>query len=122
MNSSLFVTWNLRGLGSRIKRAAVRRVIGKLKPGVVFIQESKKEAIDECFISQICGRQFRFSFAFSPSVGAAGGLISVWDVSFFRLKHSIIHSKYIICVGTLLNDKLEVGLINIYAPNDGSER
>ncbi|GMJ14282.1 hypothetical protein HRI_005097400 [Hibiscus trionum] len=122
MKSSLFVTWNLRGLGSRTKRAAVRRVLGKLKSGVVLIQESKKEVVDECFISQICGRQFRFSFAFSPSEGAAGGIITVWDDSFFRLKFSIIHSKYVACVGTLLNEKLDVAIINIYAPNDVSER
>ncbi|GMI67867.1 hypothetical protein HRI_000456000 [Hibiscus trionum] len=122
MNSSLFLSWNLRGLGRKLKRAAVKKVIGRLKPGAIFIQESKKEIVDTVLISQICRRQSRYSFVFSPSAGASGGLISCWDDTFFSFKRSIIHSRYIVCIGTLLNLNLEVALVNIYAPNDCSER
>ena len=39
------ILWNVRGLGRSEKRFAIKRMVRELKPGIVFIQESKLESI-----------------------------------------------------------------------------
>ncbi|GMJ01242.1 hypothetical protein HRI_003793400 [Hibiscus trionum] len=122
MNSTYFLSWNTRGLGSRIKRGAVKKVVVRLKPGVIFIQESKKKLVDIIVFSQICGQNQRYSFAFSPSIGASGGLVSCWDEDFFSLKQNIIHSRFIASVGTIRPLDMKCVLVNVYALNNHSDR
>ena len=70
------VTWNVRGLDRPEKKKAVRRLFSQRKCDMIFIQESKLEAVDS--------RLWRVSTEHRPqagefvsSVGAAGGLISM---------------------------------------------
>ncbi|GMJ04145.1 hypothetical protein HRI_004083700 [Hibiscus trionum] len=119
---NLFWSWNVRGLGNRVKRASVKKTVAKSKPGVLFLQESKRENVDDCLISQICGRHHNFSFIYFTSIGASGGLISCWNESFFIKKSNIIHIRYIVLVGKLLTLDKDCALINIYALNNHSER
>ena len=41
------ISWNVRGLGRGEKRAAVKRMGTESKPGMLFIQESKLEIIND---------------------------------------------------------------------------
>ena len=65
------VTWNVRGLGRPKKKRAVRRLFSQRKCDMIFIQESKLEAVDSRLWH---GPQ---AGEFVSSVGAAGGLISM---------------------------------------------
>ncbi|GMI71546.1 hypothetical protein HRI_000823900 [Hibiscus trionum] len=122
MNSTLCVSWNTRGLGSSTKRAAIRKQILKLKPGLIFIQESKRENVDIALIAQLCGRNSNFNYVFSPSTGAAGGLITCWDDDFFAQQNTSIHKRFIASVGIIKQIGLKCIAINLYAPNSHAER
>ena len=50
---------------------------------VACIQETKKESFDRKFIKSCCPKQFD-NFAFSPSVGASGGILVVWNSKIFQ--------------------------------------
>ncbi|GMI78058.1 hypothetical protein HRI_001475100 [Hibiscus trionum] len=122
MTSHIAIYWNVRGMGSRVKRDAIRRVIERTKPCVIFFQESKKEKVDASLITQLCGRQNDYSFHFSASNGASGGLITCWEETFFECESSTTSSRYISLTGKLRNSNLKCQLINVYAANNHSER
>ena len=75
--------WNIRGLNSDDKQLALREKITESGCAVACIQETKKESFDRKFIKSCCPKQFD-NFAFSPSVGASGGILVVWNSKIFQ--------------------------------------
>ncbi|GMI94890.1 hypothetical protein HRI_003158300 [Hibiscus trionum] len=59
---------------------------------------------------------------FNPSVGLAGGLVTLWDSNFFTMESSVLNQRYIILIGTLSKWGKKVCVVNLYAPNDDGER
>lgn len=47
-------SWNVRGLGDRDKRAAVKDVIRSSKADIVLIQESKLSSMLDLLIKEVC--------------------------------------------------------------------
>lgn len=41
------ISWNVRGLGLRLKRRAIRGVLRRNRADIIFIQESKREKLTE---------------------------------------------------------------------------
>ena len=39
-------TWNIRGLGSNVKKRFLAKLIKKRKPDMMFVQETKLEAVE----------------------------------------------------------------------------
>jgi len=72
------IFYNVRGLGGFEKRGEVQRLVSKKKPYVLCIQESKLGVVDDMIVSSIWGTSL-YGFSFQPSVGASGGLLTVWD-------------------------------------------
>ncbi|GMI87637.1 hypothetical protein HRI_002433000 [Hibiscus trionum] len=122
MNNVIAASWNIRGLGRNEKKAAVRNRAIKTRAKLVFLQESKIQRMDQWVLGKICERASNFSFLFSPSVGSAGGLISLWDQSFFGIASYRIFTSLIAMVGTISEVNLQCTLINVYAPNKAEER
>ncbi|KAL4353131.1 hypothetical protein GQ457_06G018130 [Hibiscus cannabinus] len=116
MNCS-FLSWNTRGLGRPEKLRSVVSTMKECKVRVVFLQETKISVLKPGFKSRLCGQTFR-GFEFSPSNGASGGLITLWDTDFFSIECQVIKDRFIVLVGTIVRLKLKCGLVNIYAPND----
>src|ERR1041385_4555070 len=87
MNSSSFrnwrvLCWNVRGLNYDERQRDVRSKIEESGCSVVCLQETKCDAFDMRLIRKFCPRRFD-NFAFSPSVGASGGILIVWCSSMF---------------------------------------
>ena len=70
----LILSWNVRGLGSGVKRRMVKGVVLRLKPEVLFIQESKLKVFDSRVI-QVVGGQWLSRGVGVEAVGASGGLL-----------------------------------------------
>ncbi|GMI92896.1 hypothetical protein HRI_002958900 [Hibiscus trionum] len=60
--------------------------------------------------------------AFTPALGASGGLYTLWDPSHFKMETKIVEQRAIVLTGFLPQLKKKVGLINVYAPNESGER
>ncbi|XVE94527.1 hypothetical protein REPUB_Repub02eG0016400 [Reevesia pubescens] len=115
------LTWNVRGLGKSVKRRAVKKLILNTKPLAILLQETKLQQVDDFIVRSLWGTS-NISWEFSGSLGASGGLITLWDENFFRLESKFIAQRYILLVGTLIPLNLKCILGNIYAPNDDNER
>jgi hypothetical protein len=77
---SLF--WNIRGINSQEKWDAISDKINESSCNVLCLKETKREAFDAYYIKKFYLRSL-IKFAFSPSIGASGGLLTVWNSSLF---------------------------------------
>ncbi|GMI79802.1 hypothetical protein HRI_001649500 [Hibiscus trionum] len=115
------LSWNVRGLGRHEKVRAVRKTIWACKAGVILLQETKLDSQKVGVCKRLRGNRFG-DYAFSPEIGSAGGLLSLWDASVFVEDNRIAQDRVIIILGTLVEAKLRIGVCNVYDPNDQSER
>jgi len=109
------LSWNVRGLNSEKKWDAIRDKIVESGCDIVCLQETKRETFDLQFLRKFCPKSFD-AFEFLPSVGASGGVITIWKSHLFD--GSLIFSNdYGISVEfTSKHNAIEWVLTNIYAP------
>jgi exonuclease III len=74
--------WNVRGLNSDNRQREVRSKIEESECDVICLQETKCESFDWTLIRNFFPKRFD-NFAFSPSMGASGGIIVIWNSSVF---------------------------------------
>ena len=117
----IILSWNIRGLGAKIKRSSIRNLINKHHPQVVFIQESKIENLTQKTINSIW-KDSQIKWASSPSQGNSGGIVSLWDSSFFQLELLESEKHWIAISGHIPSIDLKCSLINIYCPCTIDER
>jgi hypothetical protein len=79
------------------------------------LQETKCAAFDIRYLKNFCPRRFN-QFAFSPSYGASGGLLTAWNGNLFS--RDVIDSNHfaLIVKLTSLHSGQEWHLTNIYGP------
>lgn len=74
--------WNVTGLNSNARQRAVRQKMDESQCAIACFQETKCTSFDIRTIRKKNPRRFD-CFAFSPSVGASGGILVVWNSSVF---------------------------------------
>jgi exonuclease III len=72
------ISYNIRGLGGLAKKKEIQKLISSQKPKVLCIQETKMEVIEQSIITWMWGSS-DCDFAFKPSEGRSGGLLTIWD-------------------------------------------
>ncbi|KAK3217733.1 hypothetical protein Dsin_011703 [Dipteronia sinensis] len=115
------ISWNVRGLGRLEKRRAVRKLVNKLKPSFLFIQESKVRSVYYRLVTLLGGRIITKGMIID-AVGSSGGLISLWSEDAFSAKECVNIDRCSIILGELAILKKEVVICNVYAPNTDAER
>lgn len=114
------ISWNIRGLGSYVKKKFLSKLIKKRKPDMVFVQETKLESTERFVVQKMWGGP-KMEFVSSNSVGASGGLITIWNTDFFKVTNIITHRSFVYLEGVLLNS-FPCVLVNVYAPNEVGNR
>ncbi|XP_073355017.1 uncharacterized protein [Aegilops tauschii subsp. strangulata] len=81
-------------------------------------QETKRESFDLAFIKTFCPKRFD-KFAFAPSMGASGGIITIWNSSLFvgTLWFTDSFAVGVSFVSTQSNEAWN--LVNVYGPCSG---
>jgi mannosylglycoprotein endo-beta-mannosidase len=77
-------SYNIRGLGSRVKRSLIKELVLKEKVDFLAIQETKLEAISDGICFSLWGGE-DCCWAFLPSEGSSGGILSIWRKSSSKL-------------------------------------
>jgi exonuclease III len=73
----ILISLNIRGVGGLLKLASMRRLLDKIRPTVIFLQETLVEAE--------AARNFLFALrpdwmvCAASSIGNSGGLLAAWD-------------------------------------------
>ncbi|KAL8530707.1 hypothetical protein ACS0TY_007661 [Phlomoides rotata] len=109
------MTFNVRGLGKRMKRKEVKSIIKNNDMDLCCIQETKLEKLESRIGYEIWPGN-DFDWAWRDAEGRSGGLISIWNRKLFE-KTSSWHSKGLLVVnGRWLEDNGGMVIINVYAP------
>ena len=114
------ISWNYRGVGSKIKEEAMLDLISPHQPDICLIQETKME---EAAFLQVSKKFWKKKGIIALSYrGASGGIGTLWDDT----KFEVVDIKNIIhWILTLLRQKDSnslVSIFNIYAPNSYVEK
>ncbi|XVF38861.1 hypothetical protein REPUB_Repub20aG0138600 [Reevesia pubescens] len=105
------MSWNVRGISSDGKQDRVRRLINRVNPNVVLVQETKSKKCDNLLISKLWPFG-KVDWLFSPADGASGGLISLWDRKVFdKWEHRI--EKQVIGIRDFNNFINEAELVDL---------
>ena len=117
----ILLSWNIRGLGAKVKRSSIRKLIGKQDPHMVFIQETKLEKICPKILRSIWNDSDIESH-FSPSQGSSGGLLSLWKKCFFDLVEAKCERNWIMLTGKIIALDFKCSFVNLYNPCDLNDR
>jgi exonuclease III len=109
------LTYNVRGLGGGEKKAEVRRLVYEKKPLVLCIQETKLESMNEHLVKSLWGEGVH-NYSYQPSIGASGGLVTVWDASRIDVTSSVSFSHVLVIKGKVLLTGEDFVIFNVYAP------
>ncbi|KAK2356846.1 DNA-(apurinic or apyrimidinic site) endonuclease [Trifolium repens] len=116
------VSWNIRGLGGLEKRKEVRKLVGDLSPSILCLQETKTQTFDASLSLTLWGNSSH-AFSYRPSVGASGGLVTIWDSSKVEVWSSESREHVLWSHGRFISSGVEFSVANVYAPcEDGAKQ
>lgn len=109
------LNWNIRGINDDKKWLAIANKISEADCAIVVVQEIKRESFDSAYIRNFCHRKLS-KFDYLPSVGAFGGLITIWNEQFFTGR-TICKNEFSLSIEftSKLNGNKWI-LTNIYGP------
>jgi exonuclease III len=109
-----YVSWNCRGLGSKIKEEALRDIVRLERPEVLLIQETKMEDAD---LLRISPKFWKKGLGKAVSArGASGGLATFWDSTKLELKEEFCTLHWIYTKLIHKDSGHQVSLFNLYVP------
>lgn len=111
------ISLNVRGIGTADKSKWVRQLICNEKPMVIGIQETKMNYLDENLVNSIWGSD-NFGYAKVDAIGSSGGILTVWDDTWFYDTRAMGEEGFLAVVGSWKGKEKLVGFINVYAPQD----
>ena len=88
------LSFNSRGLGSGVKRSAIKKLTLANNVDILCIQETKKESIDKTFCQYLWG-DGNVSWEAVPSTNAARGLLCLWNNDSFVVDRRVVGRGYI---------------------------
>ena len=113
--------WNVRGLNSEPKLLALSNAIASSGCAIICLQETKKPTIDNMFIKSCCPKRFD-KFAYIPSNGASGGIVTIWNSAIFT-GSVIMEEDFALAIKfRSTQSSQEWTLVNIYGPCQGDSR
>jgi exonuclease III len=113
----IVVSYNIRGLGGRVKRRSIRELVRAQKADFIALQESKLEVVSDALCYSLWGSE-DCNWAFLPAVGANGGIISIWSKSNSNLLFTFMGEGFVgVCLewGVL---RVKCFLVNVYSKCD----
>jgi hypothetical protein len=113
--------WNVRGLNSDKHQRALRSKIEESQCSIICIEETKYEYIDHKLIRKFCPKRFD-NFVYSPSVGAFGGILIIWNSSIFSGSLIEIQNYGIIMNFVSTHNGESWNLVSVYGPCQGELR
>ena len=83
------MTYNIRGLGGRIKRKVVKQLVKEKEVEMLCIQESKLEIVDLRICKQVWGDS-EVEWKVIPALNSAGGIITMWNKGDFSVTEEFL--------------------------------
>ncbi|GLT45515.1 hypothetical protein SLA2020_193430 [Shorea laevis] len=115
------ISFNVRGLGSLVKRKEISKLVRIENLDFLFLQETKLEGI-EMSLCRLLWNTDDFDWVMQKSNGNSGGLLCVWNKRNF-VKSSVVEGHgFIGILGEWGKQRLKCTFVNVYAPCDRQRR
>ncbi|MCH79282.1 cysteine-rich receptor-like protein kinase [Trifolium medium] len=111
-NKNMFSALSRAGKGKMASKDVAQ---GEKNPLIVCLQETKLQSCDNFLCSTLWGGT-PHAFSFRPSVGASGGLLTLWDTTEVEVWSSTSCEYVLWCHGRFLKSGEEFFIANVYAP------
>jgi hypothetical protein len=110
-------SFNIRGLEGRVKSRLIKEMVSKEKVDFLALQETKLEVVTEAICFNLWGGE-DCSWAFLPSVGNSGGIISIWRKSSSTLIFTFMGEGFVgVCLEWGVHKEL-CYVVNVYSKCD----
>ncbi|GAU10348.1 hypothetical protein TSUD_422720, partial [Trifolium subterraneum] len=96
-------------------------MVSERRVDVLCIQESKLEDVEEGLVRFLWGSEV-VEYSFLPSIGASGGILTIWDPRVVSVWSSQCLTNCLITRGRFIKENVEFSLANVYAPCSGVGR
>ncbi|KAK2456934.1 hypothetical protein QL285_004253 [Trifolium repens] len=110
----IICSFNLRGLGSRVKRRKIRELVRAEKLDFLAIQETKMEIISDHFVYNLWGSN-DCDWAYLPAEGNSGGILSIWSKVKASLVFTFIGDGFVGVCLDVENVTRRCFVVNVYA-------
>jgi exonuclease III len=108
-------------LNLEARQREVRSKIEESECDIICLQETKCEVFDWKLIRIFCPKRYN-NFAYSPSRGASGGIIVLWNASVFSGVLVEVQRFGLIVKFTSSHNNASWTLVSVYGPCQGIER
>ncbi|GLT31257.1 hypothetical protein SLA2020_342010 [Shorea laevis] len=118
------ISFNVRGLGSMLKRKEVGKLVREEQPDFLFLQETKLEKVDDD-LGRTVWNSGEVGWVMKESIGASGGLMcfwNFWNKKSFAKTGDFSGDGYLRITGEWGIHKVKCNLVNVYGPNDRQRR
>jgi exonuclease III len=115
-----YISWNCRGLGSKLKEEALRDLLRLVRPEVLLIQETKMEEEELLRISNVLWKNGPGRAV--SARGASGGLATLWDSTKLELVEEAGTTHWIFTKLYHKGSGHLVSLFNLYVPVSFNEK
>ncbi|KAJ1296036.1 hypothetical protein BS78_01G268200 [Paspalum vaginatum] len=111
----IILNWNIKVLNAKDKWDKIREKIDESNCSIICIQETKRPMIDSIFVTNFAPKRFD-KFDYSPSDGALGGILLLWNSALFdgtiiQKGSYAIHATF-----TSVHNLTIWNLVNVYGP------
>ncbi|CAJ2673622.1 unnamed protein product [Trifolium pratense] len=113
----IIVSFNVRGLGGRVKMRKVRELVSQQHVEFLALQETKLETISSSLCYYLWGSQ-DCEWTFLPSEGNSGGILSIWKKDNNLLLFIFTGQGFVgVCLESGIQKKV-IFVVNVYAKCD----
>lgn len=111
----------MRRINAQEKWDHIRDKVHETSANIVSLQETKRQHFDRQYLARFCPRYINH-FAFSPSDGASGGLLTAWNHSLFQGEVLLINTYSITIKFTDQSSGKVFHHTNVYGSANASEK
>ncbi|XP_071699700.1 uncharacterized protein [Rutidosis leptorrhynchoides] len=115
------ISLNIRGIGQTGKINWLKNICNKEKPTIFGLQETKCGQTSDNTIESFWGNS-DFKFIQKDSVGASGGILTIWDTNIFSVTNAIEGEFFLAICGSWAGHNSELAFINVYGPHSNAKK
>jgi len=97
------------------KKKEIQKMVKFYRPWILCVQETKLEIINDFFCASLWGNPYH-SYSYRPSVGASGGILTIWDTTEVDVMITRSMAHVVIIQGKMIQNGADFSIANVYAP------
>jgi mannosylglycoprotein endo-beta-mannosidase len=112
--SMIMCSFNVRGLGSRVKSLKIRKLIREEKVDFMVIQETKMDVFPDSLVFGLWGNS-DCDWRFLPAMGCSGDNLSIWCKVKDSIVFTFIGDSFVGVCLDLLKENRRCFIVNVYS-------